>query len=176
VSCGVLGLKPNAPQGAEENTKDATPQVRTGVIGSNQAPVATNQSLSITFVHPAVTRICIRRFTCNRRYSCPLPFVAGESAWPSAPSRAPGFGVHWSEAETLDGGSGRTRRRIWPGRKWWREAAAAPSETGRGTFFLRREYEQEFCAAGGCARCASPVSPSKYAGMCVGVVRCVATH
>jgi hypothetical protein len=30
-----------------------------------------------------------------------MPFVAGKSACPSAPSRAPGFGVHWSEAEAL---------------------------------------------------------------------------
>src|ERR1700720_5035285 len=43
-------------------------------------------------------------------------FTAGEGDCPSAPSRAPGCGVHWSEAEALDGRSGRIRRRIWPGR------------------------------------------------------------
>jgi len=30
-----------------------------------------------------------------------MPFMAGEDACPFAPSRAPGCGVHWSEAETL---------------------------------------------------------------------------
>ncbi len=63
----------------------------------------------------------------------------------------------------------------WTSGEGWR-ALGQDSETGRGTFFLRREYEQEFSAAGGCARCVSPVSPSEYAGTCVGVVRCVATH
>ncbi len=41
-----------------------------------------------------------------------MPFVAGEGACPYAPSRAPGCGVHWSGAETLDGRSGRIRRRF----------------------------------------------------------------
>ena len=41
---------------------------------------------------------------------------AREGACPSALSRAPGFGVHRSEAETLDTGSGRSRRTVWPGR------------------------------------------------------------
>ena len=39
-------------------------------------------------------------------------FVAGKSDCPSAPSRAPGYGVHWSGAETLDGRSGRISRSI----------------------------------------------------------------
>ena len=39
-----------------------------------------------------------------------------EGDCPAAPSRAPGCGVHWSEAETLDGRSGRIRRRVWAGR------------------------------------------------------------
>ena len=42
--------------------------------------------------------------------------MAREGACPCAPSRAPRCGVHWSEAKALDGRSGRTRRRFWPGR------------------------------------------------------------
>ena len=36
-----------------------------------------------------------------------MPFMAREGDCPSAPSRAPVLGVHWSEAEALDGRSGR---------------------------------------------------------------------
>ena len=43
-----------------------------------------------------------------------MPFMAGESDCPPALSRAPGCGVHRSEAQTLY--SGRNRRRVWPGR------------------------------------------------------------
>jgi hypothetical protein len=35
-----------------------------------------------------------------------MPFVAGRGDWPSALSRARGFGVYRSEAETLDRRSG----------------------------------------------------------------------
>jgi hypothetical protein len=35
------------------------------------------------------------------------PFMAGEGDCPSAPSRTPVYGVHWSEAKILDGRSGR---------------------------------------------------------------------
>jgi hypothetical protein len=35
------------------------------------------------------------------------PFMAGEGDCPSAPSRTPVRGVHWSEAKILDGRSGR---------------------------------------------------------------------
>src|SRR5256885_1582295 len=45
-----------------------------------------------------------------------MPFVRGEGACPSALSRAPGFGVHRSAAQTLDRRSGRSRRRVLPGR------------------------------------------------------------
>jgi hypothetical protein len=45
-----------------------------------------------------------------------MPFVAEEGDCPSAPSRAPGCGVHWNEVETLDGRSGRIRRRITSGK------------------------------------------------------------
>src|SRR5216684_7122933 len=45
-----------------------------------------------------------------------MPFMARGGDCPAAPSRAPGYGVHWSEAETLDGRSGRIGRRVQPGR------------------------------------------------------------
>ncbi len=45
-----------------------------------------------------------------------MPFMRGEGACPSALSRAPGFGVHRSAAQTLDRRSGRSRRRVCAGR------------------------------------------------------------
>ncbi|MCU1242709.1 MAG: hypothetical protein JWO71_3435 [Candidatus Acidoferrum typicum] len=45
-----------------------------------------------------------------------MPFMRGEGACPSALSRAPGFGVHRSAAQTLDRRSGRIRRRVCAGR------------------------------------------------------------
>jgi hypothetical protein len=43
-------------------------------------------------------------------------FMTGKGGCPSAPSRAPVYGVHWSGAETLDGRSGRISRSIQPRR------------------------------------------------------------
>jgi len=54
--------------------------------------------------------------TAERCMKKQMPFVAEGGDCPSAPSRAPVCGVHWSEAKTLDGRSGRIRRRVDPGR------------------------------------------------------------
>ena len=59
---------------------------------------------------------CFSEATHTAAHKKQMPFVAGRGAWPSALSRAPGFGVHWSEAKTLDGRSGRIRRRFSAGR------------------------------------------------------------
>jgi hypothetical protein len=55
-----------------------------------------------------------------------MPFMAREGDWPPAPSRAPGCGVHRSEAKTLYRRSGRIRRSVWSGRAGlalWGESA-----------------------------------------------------
>src|ERR1700722_15681864 len=60
----------------------------------------------------------LRCFTEVRREAAhekQMPCVARWGDCPAAASRARGSGVHWSEAETLGGGSGWSRRRVWPG-------------------------------------------------------------
>src|SRR5207244_2343173 len=49
-----------------------------------------------------------------------MPFMAKGGDCPSALSRALGCGVHRSGAKTLEGRSGRIRRRVCAGRAWTR--------------------------------------------------------
>jgi hypothetical protein len=83
------------------------------VVHLNRNCLAGNTTLPVQFALFAPSRFSVSPFVQRGAvHEKQMPFMAREGDCPPAPSRAPVWGVHWSEAKTLDGRNGRIRRRV----------------------------------------------------------------